>query len=494
MEIHVSIQGRRDLSGQIYRQLREAILAGRVAGGERLPSTRDLALQLGVSRKTTLEAFERLTAEGFLLSRAGDGTFVAPGIARVGKPAGTDPGSTGSEVEAAPVTLASVWSRLPTKSLLPRPDQRPRLDFQGGAIDKSRFPFDVWRRCLHRGLQVLSQGRGMYRDAAGEEALRREIARYLAFNRAVVSDWQDILVTQGAQQAMDLMARVMVDPGTVVAMEEPGYPPARLCFEALGARIEPVPVDAQGIVVECLPDDARLVYVTPSHQFPLGMPMSLERRLALLEWAQRRGAVIVEDDYDGEYRFEGRPVDSLKSLDRAGLVAYMGTFSKTIFPELRIGYLVPPPALRDTLRRARQLIDSHGCCFTQNALAAFMLDGEFAKHLRRMHKVYAARRQALLEHLHGPLAEWFETIVPAAGIHMAAYLKAPLSEARLIEAARGRAIGLMSLSAFHAGKPTRPGVVFGYGGIEVEDIDAALRALAELIPALLAEENQISNR
>jgi GntR family transcriptional regulator/MocR family aminotransferase len=215
------------------------------------------------------------------------------------------------------------------------------------------------------------------------------------------------------------------------------------------------------------------------------MPMSLERRVELLEWAQKRGAVIIEDDYDCEYRFEGRPVEPLKSLDRAGLVAYVGTFSKTIFPELRVGYVVPPASLYGPLLKARQICDWHGCTLTQTALASFMLNGDFAKHLRRMHKAYAARRALLLDRLHGPLAPWFDTIVPTAGIHIAARLKAPLTEDIVINAAREASIGLYGLAPFYRDATPQPALMFGYGNIAVEHIDAALTKLATILPNLM---------
>ncbi len=243
-------------------------------------------------------------------------------------------------------------------------------------------------------------------------------------------------------------------------------------------------MDSEGLIVSKLPDKARLVYVTPSHQFPLGMPMSLERRVELLEWAQKRGAVIIEDDYDCEYRFEGRPMEPLKSLDRAGLVAYVGTFSKTIFPELRVGYVVPPASLFGPLFKARQIADWHGCTLTQTALASFMLNGDFAKHLRRTHKAYAARRAMLLDHLRGGLAPWLEPIVPTAGIHMAARLRAPLTEDAVVGAAREASIGLYGIAPFHQRVKLQPGLMFGYGAIAVEHIDAALTRLAEILPRL----------
>ncbi|TCW85007.1 DNA-binding protein [Burkholderia sp. SRS-46] len=484
MDIAIHIEGRHDLTGQIYRQLRTAIVDGRLAGGARLPSTRDLATQLGVSRKTTLDAFEQLVAEGYLRTRRGDGTFVADGLARVPHgPAAQTPAIVAQAVPDAAPDIRAVWAELPDALAMPGPLPGPGFDFRGGVTDKALFPFDAWRRCLHHALRLQARGPGQYHEPAGDQQLRLAIARYVAFSRAVACNWQDVIVTQGAQQALDVLARVVVRPGDVVAVEDPGYPPARAAFASLGATVAGVPVDAHGIVVDRLPDDARLVYVTPSHQFPLGMPMSLERRVALLEWAQRRRAVVIEDDYDGEFRFEGRPMESLKSLDRAGLVAYVGTFSKTIFPELRIGYAIPPRALHAVLCKAKQVIDWHTCTLTQAALARFMLDGDFARHLRRAQKHYDARRKVLLAHLRGGLAPWLDAIVPAAGIHLAARLRPGLDEAALVDAARAHDLGLYGIAAFHVDAPREAGLLFGYGGIDATRIDTALARLAALLRA-----------
>ncbi|QNK01091.1 PLP-dependent aminotransferase family protein [Dyella telluris] len=473
MDIQLNIVGRRDLAGQLYQQLRAAIVDGRIAAGSRLPSTRNLADQLGVSRKTTLEVFERLTAEGFLQGRQGDGTFVAEGMAAMPPPA-----RARGTVSPRP---AKVWQRVPDALSLPKPGERLRYDYLGGVTDKSLFHVDAWRKCVAHALRMQARGRGIYRDPAGEQELRLAIARYIGFSRGVVCNWTDVIVTQGAQQAVDLAARVMVDRGDVVAVEDPGYPPARSSLLALGARVKPVRVDREGLCVDELPDNARLVYVTPSHQFPLGMPMSLERRMALLEWAARRGALVVEDDYDGEFRFEGRPMESLKSLDRSGVVAYVGTFSKTLFPELRTGYVVPPASLATDFLKARQINDWHGCTLTQTALARYMLDGEFGRHIRRVQKHYAQRRDALLQHLAGPLLDWLEPIAPAAGIHMAALLRPGLTEDALIATARKASIALYGIRGFHAGRRVRPGLLFGYGDTPVDDIHASMERLAALL-------------
>jgi len=480
MDVHLTIHGRHDLAGQLYRQLRTAILDGRLVPGERLPSTRDLALQIGVSRKTTLDVFERLIAEGYLQPRAGSGTFVAE--ATEGLRARAPVASPAAQLASPtpPVrTFDTPWNNMP--GVLPQP--RPNLvyDFVGGVTEKRLFPFDVWRRCVAHALRQQARGRGGYHDPAGDQALRLAISRYLAFSRAVVCAWADIVVTQGAQQAIDLIARVLVRPGDTVAIEDPGYPPARIALQALGANVVPVPVDAEGLVVDALPKHAKLVYVTPSHQFPLGMPMSLARRAQLLDWAQRHDALIIEDDYDSEFRFDGRPMESLKSLDAAGCVAYVGTFSKTIFPELRIGYVVPPASLVTPLRHAKQVADWHSESLMQAALAKFMLDGDFAKYLRRMHKEYAARRNALLRHLRGPLAQWLAPVPSAAGIHMAAQVHAPLPEAELVKLAEGVGVGLYGTARMHVARPPQPGLLIGYGHVNVAEIDAGLGKLAEVL-------------
>lgn len=472
MDVHLTIHGRQNLAGQLYRQLRAGVMDGRLAPGQRLPSTRELALQLGVSRKTTLDVFERLIAEGYLRSRAGDGTFVADAMTRLSPPP-TKPATS-------PAT-GSIWDEMDDALPMTRTEAPPDYDFVGGVTDKRLFPFDQWRRCVSHALRIQARGRGAYHDPAGEQELRLAVARYLAFSRAVVSRWQEVIITQGAQQALDLLTRVAIRPGEVIAMEDPGYPPARILFAALGARVVPVPVDEEGLIVDALPPNARMVYVTPSHQFPLGMPMSLERRLALLAWAQQHGALVVEDDYDGEYRFEGRPMESLKSLDTAGVVAYVGTFSKTIFPELRVGYVIPPAPLGTALRRARQVSDWHSCTMTQIALAKFMLDGYFAKHLRRMHKEYAARRAALLERLRGDLAQWFTPLPAAAGIHLVAAIRAPHDEAAVIRVAAAGSVGLYGTAGMFASAAARPALLFGYGGIDVAGIQAGLGRLADAL-------------
>ncbi|QNM95016.1 MocR-like pyridoxine biosynthesis transcription factor PdxR [Chitinimonas koreensis] len=472
MDFHLALHPHGELTAQIYGQLRDAIRAGRLAAGERLPPSRALAAQLGVSRKTVTEAYEMLASEGFTAGRVGAGTFVAavPGLAAQAAPA--------KPVAAIPLPR---WQALPTPFLEIASAPRLRHDFRGGATDRSLLPQAEWRRCMMEALRWQVRGDAEAATVDGLPRLRGAIARQLAVSRAVRCEWSDVMVTSGAQQAIDLVGRVLLEPGAVVAMEDPGYPPAFASFSAQGARVVSVPVDGEGMVVEALPDSARLVYVTPSHQFPLGMPMSLPRRRALLHWAARRGAVILEDDYDSEFRYEGRALEALHSLDDSGLVAYAGTFSKTLTAELRLGYLVMPPALRPALRQAKHLCDWYSQPLLQFALARLIERGDFARHARRCHKHYAARRAALLAALRGPLADWLAPIPAMAGIHLAARLQQPLDLGALVERGRGEGLGLYPLDAFHRETPPLAGLLFGFGGTALDELQAGLQTLERLL-------------
>ncbi|WP_460346466.1 MocR-like pyridoxine biosynthesis transcription factor PdxR [Actinoallomurus acanthiterrae] len=413
MDPHISLDGPGDLASRIYRGLLETILDGRLRPGERVPPTRDLARRLQVSRNTVCVAYERLTAEGFLAARVGAGTFVAAGQAP-----GTRPRSAPSG--------GAVRPRPPWDALTPAPHATgppAAYDFGVGRPDGDLFPLAAWRRLLAGELRASAVRAAGYGDPAGHAGLRAAIARYIGVSRSVRADADDVLVTHGAQQALDLIARVLLNPGDRVAVEEPGYPPARRVFAAAGARVTGVPVDEEGIDVTALPADARLVYVTPSHQFPLGTPMSAGRRTALLAWAARHGAVIVEDDYDSEFRFSARPLQPLQSLDRTGRVVYVGTFSKTLSPMLRAGFLIAPAALRPALRAARQLADSYGDPAAQAALARLIDSGELARHVHKAARIYAARRERLATALAEDFADRLTVVPSTAGLHLCARLR-----------------------------------------------------------------------
>jgi GntR family transcriptional regulator/MocR family aminotransferase len=463
---HIALDGPGDLASRIYHQLLEAILDGRLRPGERLPPSRGLARRLHVSRNTVSVAYERLTAEGFLIARVGAGTFV-----------GNAPGA-GTRPRAAP-TGGAVRPRPPWDSLVPttHPTGPPApYHFGVGMPDGDLFPLATWRRLLTGELRTSALRASGYGDPAGHPGLRAAIARYIGVSRSVHADADDVLITQGAQQALDLLARVLIAPGDHVAVEEPGYPPARCLFTALGARVTGVPVDEEGLDVDALPPTARLVYVTPSHQFPLGTPMSAARRTALLTWADRHDAVIVEDDYDSEFRFSARPLQPLQSLDRTGRVVYVGTFSKTLSPLLRAGFLIAPAALRPALRTARQLTDWHGDHTAQAALARFIDSGELSRHVRKATRIYAARHQRVAAALREDFSDWLAPVPSTAGLHLCARLvpgvRVDISAVR--DRARRRGVAVEDLAAYCAGEP-QAGLVLGYGLIPAERVTEGLR-------------------
>lgn len=473
MELHIVIQGSKDLAEQLYRQLREGIESGKLAAGSQLPPTRLLATQLGISRKTVADTYARLTYDSLLQGRPGSGTFVN---ARVPSPQHKQ-----NACDLASSAVVAQWRGLSAPLLHPGLEGTLRCDFIGGASTKSQFPYDQWRRCTLFALRQTTRSRGLYSQAEGLPVLREAIARHVGFARGVRCEAQDVVVTNGAQQALDLVSRVLIEPGCLVAMEDPGYPPARMLFTAQGAQVRGVPVDGEGICVELIPEATRLIYVTPSHQFPLGMPMSLARRKALLERARELGAILIEDDYDCEFRYEGRPTDSLQSMDEHGVVAYIGTFSKTLLPELRLGYAVLPPALLSAVRTAKQLTDWHTSTLTQWALAKFIGEGYLLKHIRRCHGIYASRRERLLARFNGDLANWFELVPSSAGFHLAATCRYPFDISLLIELARQVEVGLYSLAPFFYSSEPRAGLFIGYGAIESLDIDPALDRVRDIL-------------
>jgi GntR family transcriptional regulator/MocR family aminotransferase len=472
MELHITIEGRKDLAVQLYRQLSDAIRSGRLADGQQLPPSRLLAEQLGVSRKTVSEAYSRLTLDKLLEGRVGAGSYVRA------------PSELRTRQDASP-TLASAeivrkWDQLSTPFRQP-PETRSRYDFIGGRATPSHFPMDEWRRCVMHALRQDETIRGRYSQAAGLPALREAIARHVSFSRGVRCGATDIVVTNGAQQALDLLGRVLLEPGSVVAMEDPGYPIARQLFASQGARIAGVPVDAEGIIVDLIPADARLIYVTPAHQFPLGMPMSVARRQALLARAAQIGAIVIEDDYDSEFRYEGRPTDSLQSMDTQGLVAFVGTFSKVLLPELRLGYVVLPPALLNAVLNARHLQDWHSNTLNQHALAKFIEDGYLQKHIRRCHDIYSSRRARLLGLFADELAPWFAVVPATAGYHLSALAVAEIDLDMLIRLAHRAEVGLHSLAIFYAEVPPRAGLFMGYGAIDTMDIETALLRVRDIL-------------
>jgi GntR family transcriptional regulator/MocR family aminotransferase len=472
MDPHISLAGGGDLTARIYRQLLDAILDGRLRPGERLPPTRELARSLQVSRNTVAVAYERLTAEGFLTGRVGAGTYVAQASGEL----------TRSAPRGSVVQPARRW-REPV--LVDRTERRVRYDFTVGVPDVGLFPLATWRRLVGAALQPPALRAATYADPGGHAGLREGIARYLGVSRSVRASAGDVLVTQGAQQALDLIGRVLIEPGTCVAVEDPGYPPARLLFRSLGARVVGVPVDDEGLSVSALPARARLVYTTPSHQFPLGTPMSLERRTALLAWAERHNAVVIEDDYDSEFRYGTRPLEPLQSLDRSGRVIYVGSFSKTLLPMmLRLGFLVASESLQPALLSAKQLTDWHGDLTTQAAMARFIDEGLLARHVRKATKVYAARHELVTDTLSTKLAGVLQLVPSAAGLHVCARTAGgSLDVDQVVAAAAARDVRVESLAAYAGTEPGEHGLVVGFGAVQTADVKPGLRQLVAAVRA-----------
>ncbi|MEU4324879.1 PLP-dependent aminotransferase family protein [Nonomuraea dietziae] len=475
MELHVSLD-RSDLSGQIYRQIRQAVLDGRLRPGDPLPSSRELHRRLQVSRNTVCTAYERLTGEGFLVTRTGAGTYVSAAV----RQSAADGGPAGEALRARPL-----WERAadpPDLSAV-----RARFDLRPGSVDARLFPYQTWRRVLTAELRASAVGPATHGDPLGLPALREAIARHIGLSRGVRTDADHVVVTTGTQQSLDLVARVLVEPGERVAVEEPGYGMARRLFASLGARVVPVPVDRDGLVVEAVPRGVRMIYVTPSHQCPLGMPMTLARRMELLARAEAEGAAVIEDDYDSEFRYTGRPVESLHGLDRAGRVLYLGSFSKTMLPTLRMGFLVVPPSLRRAVRAAKHLSDWHTALPSQAALARFVDEGALARHVRRARREYHLRRDRVLAALATDLAPWLEPVPAAAGLHVSAFARTGGVQDLLDVAALAldKEVAVWTLAGHYQTEAVRPGLILGFGAIPTDRLDEALARLRACLAEVL---------
>jgi GntR family transcriptional regulator / MocR family aminotransferase len=466
VDFHVSLIGKRDLSGEIYRQLRRAILEGRLRGGEALPPTRELAARLNVARTTVNVAYDRLIGEGFATGKPGSGTYVTRHASRT---------SQCRVPHEAALRPRRIWEQVLFPTTLLRD---ARFDFRAGRPDERLFPHKTWNRLLARESQTLV-GHEACGYPAGHRGLREAIAHHIAASRGLRVDADDVIVTAGAQQAIDLIARVLAAPGDRIAVEDPGYGPPRRLFAALLLQVCGVPVDEEGLVVDSIPAQTRLVYVSPSHQFPLGMSMSTRRRLALLEWARRTDAAIIEDDYDSEFRFDGRPIEPLHVLDAGSRVIYVGSFSKTMLPTLRLGFLVAPPSLRAALMSAKFLADWCSPLATQAALARFIKDGLFARHIRRMRTTYEARHRLIVDVLERTFANELEVVQSSVGLHVTALARDASVQRVDSTVQRASAAGLecTPLSMYAAGERRAPGFVLGYGAIACEQIEAGLALL-----------------
>jgi GntR family transcriptional regulator/MocR family aminotransferase len=480
-EIILDQYARTPLYKQLYERLRDAILAGQLTPDARLPSTRVLASELGVSRTTTALAYEHLLLEGYIESRVGAGTSVAHLQTAQRKQVADDAGHPRAVESAGPRTaMLSRRGCLLVDTPFPEAFYANQVGgaanlFRVGQPEVASFPYETWARLVAKHARRSLHAVSYYQDVRGYAPLRAAIAAHIGVTRGVHCAPEQIIVTAGAQGALDLVARVLLDPGDPVWVEDPGYGGARGALLAAGAKLVAVPVDGEGIDVEAGRAhyrDARLAFVTPLHQFPTGVTMSLRRRLALLQWAREAQAWIVEDDYDSEYRFSGRPLEALQGLDSAARVIYVGTFSKVLFPSLRLGYLVAPPALIEGLLAARDFIDMHPPLLEQMALDDFIVEGHFARHLRKMRAQYLARRDALVDALRRELGDVLDVAAPEAGMHLVAWLP-PGVDGRAA-AARVAAYDqhILPVSHFSVGPLPRDGLVLGFAG----DAPHALRA------------------
>ncbi|MGB3814608.1 MAG: PLP-dependent aminotransferase family protein [Shinella sp.] len=467
------------LHARIQRAIRQLILDGTLGPGKPLPASRALARSLGVSRDTVESAYARLHAESFIERRVGSGSFVAE------MPEFT-PGHRRSMRDALLRNQAPNLSRRGnamfrsggvSEMLLPRP-------FAHGVPETRSFPLALWERLERQVLKEAGTQALLHGDPQGTPALRRAIADYVNLERGARATADRVLVLTSSQQAMTLCANMLFDPGDRIIIEDPAYYGARKAFDAAGLDCVPVRVDRQGIVIEQIMDDPRptkAVFLTPSHQFPTGATLSLDRRLALIEWASRNQAWIIEDDYDSEFHYAGKPTACVQGLDPYDRTIYIGTFTKSLFPGLRIGYVVLPPQLVKPMAVARTLLDGHTASIAQLTLARFMEGGHFGAHVRTMRGVYSRRLGVLAELVRTHLSEFVEPRVPVGGLQMPCVLICDLSERVAIDAARRVGVELLGLSALHADGDGRPGFLMGFAAYTPDELEVAVRKLAKAL-------------
>ena len=466
------------LHRQIYELLRGYILGGRLAAGSSLPATRTLAQHLGVGRNTVVAAYEQLLAEGYLEAGAGSGTWVAPLPQR----------AMAARPPSAPAAASRISRRGDVLASRPQPARNPNtINLHPGFPDITQFPFASWARLLARNAQRRSADMFDFYQFAGHAQLREAIAGYLRVARGVDCAPEQVVVVTGAQAALDLVARLVTDEGDTAWMEEPGYLGARSALLGSGARLAPLRARPQGwgLADAALPRP-RLIYVTPSCQWPLGTIMRMEERLQLLELAERHDAWIVEDDYDGEYRFRGRPAPAMQGLDRAGRVIYIGTFGKTLFQSLRLGFLVAPPALCDSFNRAVSVTGQFAPLLIQVTLADFIRQGYFASHLKRMRRLYARRQERFVELCQQHLGRWMTVVANDSGIQLLGRFTRPLDDRAVAAAALAQGVDVQPISINYHHDAPEHGLLMGYAGLDERQTLAAIAALQAAFRSLAA--------
>lgn len=474
------------LHRQIYDALRRAILSGQLRAGDRLPATRALAEELSLSRTTVAEAYDQLQAEGYVLGRHGSGTYVAPNLPDDGFSSLV--GESRSPVHSRPTTRLSSWGRKVTveeyRGLFraSAPESYP-YDLRPHLVAQDQFPWETWRAAVDRALRGAHGSLLSYPPPAGHPDLLRAIAAHVRKYRAVICSPEQVVIVNGSQQGLNLLAELLLETGERAAVEDPGYPAARLALEARRLQVSRIPVDGDGIIVDLLAATGpyQMIHVTPSHQHPTGATLSLARRLALLDLAERTGCLLVEDDYDSEFRYEGRPVESLQGLDRNGLVVYAGTFSKSLLPGLRIGFLVLPPHLVAAFVAARSLWDGGAPILEQSALAEFMRSGDFERHIRRMRRLYRGRRDALIAALSDVFGERAIIGKRHGGLNVLVSLDVRLSEMQVTKRATEAGVGLRPASPYYADPPAHPSFLVGFGALTEERIREGIELLGQIV-------------
>jgi len=469
------------LHKQIYDAYRVAVVDGILRPGHRVPSSRELAAELAVSRFPVVNAYAQLLAEGYFKSRAGSGTVVSNLLPE--RVAPSRQSSDRLQLRSGPLTIAKNMATLP-------PFRKPswlqgRGAFRVGQIAAEEFPLKLWSSLVARHCRTMDAKAFDYGERSiGSRVLREQVCNYLKVSRAVRCEPEQVMIVTGSQQGLEIAGRVLLDPGNSVWVEEPGYFFAQKALELAGCHLVPVPVDKEGLNVAAgtqLCRKARAAVVTPSHQFPLGVTMSAARRMQLLEWATKNGSWIIEDDYESEFRYKGAPISSLQGLDKNGRVIYVGTFSKVLFPSLRLGYVVVPPDLMDYFANVRRAVDLGPPTFYQEVVAEFIAEGHFARHARRMRVLYHERRNALVECLRQEFGSSAEVLGDEAGMHLVCALPEGTPDVEIGDRAAKEGLWIWPLSSAYLGTAPRPGFILGFGSVQKKDVPGKVQSLARLM-------------
>ncbi|MGH1366748.1 MAG: PLP-dependent aminotransferase family protein [Calditrichia bacterium] len=466
---------------QVYQQFRDAILGRRFLPGQQLPPSRELAGYLNISRTTVTMAFEHLMLEGYIRGKQGSGTFINEDI-----PERLLFANCERNEPSLQESKAQVERNIPGKNLAnilerERDDYNAFAPFKPGVPDLTQFPFKLWGKLLSRSANTLPSKEFGYGSSAGYKPLRTEIADYLRVARGVTCEAHRVIITSGSQQGISLVCRVLLSKGDLVGFEDPGYVDALNILNTAGVGLLPIPMDEEGLNFKATFQKPGLLYVTPSHQYPLGITMSLNRRLELLNYANSIGAWILEDDYDSEYRYNGLPLSALQGLDNSNSVIYMGTFSKVMFPGIRLGYLVVPDTLIDPFIAARLLMDRHSPVFEQAAMKLFLSEGHYGRHIRKMRLLYQKRRESFYSLVKAHLNDYLDLHPAEAGLHTVAWLKQHQDDSQFAEQMLKAGIYTPALSGYTQKHSQKPGLVLGYAAYSRGTIEQTILRMKRIL-------------